>query len=63
MPCFLQEHTFRSLSLKSNFIFHDLIPRLKAGDVIDVSIPMHGEGCMPQAAALRVRLRVPARNE
>ena len=36
--------------------------RLKAGDVIDTSIPLHGEGCMPQAAALRMSLWVPARN-
>ena len=38
-------------------------PRLKAGHAIDASIPMHEEGCMPQAAALRMSLRVPARNE
>ena len=38
-------------------------PRLKAGDAIDASIPMHEEECMPQAAALRMSLRVPARNE
>ena len=37
--------------------------RLKAGDAIDASIPMHGEECMPQAAALRMSLWVPARNE
>ena len=36
---------------------------LKAGDAIDASIPMHEEGCMPQAAALRMNLRVPARNK
>ena len=33
------------------------------GDVLDASIPMHEEGCMPQAAALRMSLRVPAKNE
>ena len=38
-------------------------PRLKVGDAIDASIPMHGEGRMPQAAVLRMSLRVPARNE
>ena len=38
-------------------------PRLKAGDAIDASIPMHEEGCMPQTAALRMSLRVAARNE
>ena len=27
---------------------------MKAGDAIDASIPMHGEGCIPQAAALRM---------
>ena len=40
-----------------------LYPRLKAGDAIDASIPMHREGCMPQAAALKMSLRVPVRNE
>ena len=30
--------------------------RLKAGDAIDASIPMHEEGCMPQAAALSMSL-------
>ena len=38
-------------------------PRLKAGDPIDASIAIHGEGCMPQAAALKMSLRVPVRNE
>ena len=38
-------------------------PRLKVGDATDASFPMHGEGCMPQAAALRISLRVLARNE
>ena len=37
-------------------------PRLKAGDAMDASILMHGEGCMPQAATLRMCLPVPARN-
>ena len=31
-------------------------PRLKAGDAIDASILMHGEGCMPQAAELCMRV-------
>ena len=30
----------------------EVYPRLEAGDAIDASIPMHEEGCMPQAAAL-----------
>ena len=38
-------------------------PRLKEGDAIDASIPMHGEGCMPQAAALCMRVWVPVKNE
>ena len=38
-------------------------PRLKAGKAINASIPMHGEGSMPQVAALRMSLRVPVRNE
>ena len=38
-------------------------PRSKAGDIIDASIPMHGEGCMPQVTALKISLWVPARNE
>ena len=33
-----------------------LYPRLKAGDAIDVSIPMHEEGCMLQAVALSMSL-------
>ena len=37
--------------------------RFKAGDAIHVSIPIYGEGCMPQAAALRMSLRVPVRNK
>ena len=38
-------------------------PRSKTGDAINASIPMHGEGCIPQVAALRMSLRVPVRNE
>ena len=44
-------------------LYKRVYPRLKAGDAIDASIPMHGEGCMPQATALRMCLRVPVRNE
>ena len=33
------------------------------GDAINASIPMYGEGCMPQVAVLRVSLRVLVRNE
>ena len=38
-------------------------PRLKARDAINASIPMHGEVCMPQVAALRISLQVPVWNE
>ena len=38
-------------------------PSLTVGDAIDAFIPTHGEGYMAQAAALRMSLRVPARNE
>ena len=33
-------------------------PRLKAGDAIDASILMHWEGCMPQAASLKMKQTV-----
>ena len=38
-------------------------PRLKAGDAIDASTPMHKEGCMPQVAVLSMCLRLPARKK
>ena len=38
-------------------------PRSKAGDTKYASILMHGNRCMPQAAALKMGLWVPARNE
>ena len=44
-------------------LYKRVYPRLKAGNAINASIPMHGEGCMPQAAALRMSLSVPARNK
>ena len=33
------------------------------GDATDASIPIHGEGCMAQAAALYMRVLVPVKNE
>ena len=44
-------------------LYKRVYPTLKVGDATDASISMHGEGCMPQAAALRMSLWVPARNE
>ena len=46
------------------FISNNIFYALEKGDVpLLQSIPMHREGCMPQAAALRMNLRVPVRNE
>ena len=51
------------LSIAWKVPYKRVYPRLKVGDAIDASIPMHGEGRMPQAAALKMRLRMPAKNE